>query len=156
MKIAPIARALRVRKADTVASGVDLRISIVHTGQHYDENMSVVFFRDLSISKPDRRLEVGSGSHAEQTAKIMLAFEKVLLEDRPDCVVVVADVNSTLACAPREKKMGVKVVHVEAGLRSFDMTMPEEINRNLTDAICDLLFFTESSGVRNLNSEFGQ
>ena len=110
MKIAPIIRALQARKADTAASGVDLRVSIVHTGQHYDENMSEVFFRNLSIPKPDRHLNVGSGTHAEQTAKIMLAFEKFLQEDPPDWVIVVGDVNSTLACALTEKKMGVKVV----------------------------------------------
>ena len=153
MKIAPIVRALQARKADAAASGVDLRVSIVHTGQHYDENMSDVFFRNLSIAKPDRHLEVGSGSHAEQRAKIMLAFEKVLLEDRPDWVVVVGDVNSTIACALTANKMGIKVAHVEAGLRSFDITMPEEINRKLTDAICDLLFVTEESRVLNLRAE---
>ncbi len=153
MKIAPVVRALAERKALAAASGVDLRVSIVHTGQHYDENMSEVFFRDLSIPKPDRHLEVGSGTHAQQTARIMVAFEKVLQEDRPDWVVVVGDVNSTIACALTAGKMGVKVAHVEAGLRSFDMTMPEEINRKLTDAICDLLFVTEESGVRNLLAE---
>jgi UDP-N-acetylglucosamine 2-epimerase (non-hydrolysing) len=153
MKIAPIIRALQARKALALASGVDLRLSIVHTGQHYDENMSEVFFRELMIPKPDRHLGVGSGSHAEQTAKIMVEFEKALQEDRPDWVIVVGDVNSTLACALTAKKMGVKVAHVEAGLRSFDMTMPEEINRKLTDAICDLLFVTEESGIRNLRAE---
>lgn len=153
MKIAPVVRALSARKADARASGADLRVRIVHTGQHYDENMSDVFFRDLSIPAPDRHLEVGSGTHAEQTAKIMVAFEKVLLEDRPDWVVVVGDVNSTIACALTAAKMGAKVAHVEAGLRSFDVTMPEEINRKLTDAICDLLFVTEESGVKNLLAE---
>jgi len=156
MKIAPIVRALNARKRDAAAAGIDLRVSIVHTGQHYDENMSEVFFRELAIPTPDHHLEVGSGSHAEQTARIMMAFEKVLQKDRPDWVVVVGDVNSTIACALTAKKMGVKVAHVEAGLRSFDMTMPEEINRKLTDAICDLLFVTEESGLRNLHSEFGQ
>lgn len=153
MKIAPIIRALQARKASALASGIDLRLTIVHTGQHYDENMSEVFFRDLMIPKPDRHLGAGSGSHAEQTAKIMVDFEKALQEDRPDWVIVVGDVNSTLACALTAKKMGVKVAHVEAGLRSFDMTMPEEINRKLTDAICDLLFVTEESGIRNLRAE---
>jgi UDP-N-acetylglucosamine 2-epimerase (non-hydrolysing) len=152
MKIAPIVRALNARKADAAAAGIDLRVSIVHTGQHYDENMSEVFFREFAIPTPDHHLEVGSGSHAEQTARIMMAFEKVLQKDRPDWVVVVGDVNSTIACTLTAKKMGVKVAHVEAGLRSFDMTMPEEINRKLTDAICDLLFVTEESGVRNLPS----
>jgi UDP-N-acetylglucosamine 2-epimerase (non-hydrolysing) len=115
--------------------------------------MSDVFFRDLGIPAPDRHLDVGSGSHAEQTAKIMVAFEKVLLEDPPDLVVVVGDVNSTVACSLTAKKLGIRVAHVEAGLRSFDMTMPEEINRKLTDAISDLLFVTEESGMRNLRKE---
>ena len=153
MKIAPLYHALAARKEADRAKGIDLRVSIVHTGQHYDENMSDVFFRDLGIPAPDRHLEVGSGSHAEQTARIMIAFEKVVSEDRPDFVVVVGDVNSTIACALTAKKLGVKVAHVEAGLRSFDMGMPEEINRKLTDAISDLLFVTEESGVRNLRSE---
>src|SRR3990172_4455443 len=153
MKIAPLYHALAARKEADRAKGIDLRVSVVHTGQHYDENMSDVFFRDLGIPNPDRHLEVGSGSHAEQTAKIMVAFEKVVLEDRPDFVVVVGDVNSTIACALTAKKLGVRVAHVEAGLRSFDMGMPEEINRKLTDAISDLLFVTEESGVRNLLAE---
>ena len=153
MKVAPIFHALSARKEAAHTSGIDLRISVVHTGQHYDESMSDVFFRDLGIPKPDKHLEVGSGSHAEQTAKIMVAFEKVLLEDRPDLVVVVGDVNSTLACSLTAKKLGVKVAHVEAGLRSFDMSMPEEINRKLTDAISDVLFVTEDSGVQNLRAE---
>jgi len=153
MKIAPIARALRERAGIARESGIDLRVSVVHTGQHYDENMSEVFFRELEIPTPDRHLEVGSGSHAEQTARIMVAFEKYLLQEKPDWVVVVGDVNSTIGCALPAKKLGVKVAHVEAGLRSFDMSMPEEINRKLTDAICDLLFVTEESGVRNLRAE---
>src|SRR3990170_7671774 len=153
MKVAPVYHALDARKEMVITEGTDLHVSVVHTGQHYDENMSDVFFRDLGIPRPDRHLEVGSGSHAEQTARIMVAFEKALLEDRPDLVVVVGDVNSTIACALTAKKMGVKVAHVEAGLRSFDMGMPEEINRKLTDAISDLLFVTEESGVRNLRSE---
>ncbi len=115
--------------------------------------MSEVFFRELEIPKPDCHLEVGSGSHAEQTARIMVAFEKYLLREKPDWVVVVGDVNSTIGCALTAKKLGVNVAHVEAGLRSFDMSMPEEINRKLTDAICDLLFVTEESGVRNLRAE---
>jgi UDP-N-acetylglucosamine 2-epimerase (non-hydrolysing) len=153
MKVAPIAHALSARKEEVRRTGLDLRVSIIHTGQHYDENMSDVFFRDLGIPNPDRHLEVGSGSHAEQTARIMIAFEKALLEDRPDLVVVVGDVNSTLACSLTAKKRAVKVAHVEAGLRSFDMRMPEEINRKLTDAISDLLFVTEESGIRNLQRE---
>jgi UDP-N-acetylglucosamine 2-epimerase (non-hydrolysing) len=153
MKLAPIAHALQARKKAAEAAGIDLRFSIVHTGQHYDANMSDVFFRELGIPAPDRHLEVGSGSHAEQTARIMVAFEKALLADRPDLVVVVGDVNSTVACSLTAKKLGVRVAHVEAGLRSFDMGMPEEINRKLTDAISDLLFVTEESGMRNLRTE---
>jgi UDP-N-acetylglucosamine 2-epimerase (non-hydrolysing) len=130
MKIAPIVRALRERANAALQSGIDLRVPIVHTGQHYDENMSEVFFRELEIPAPDRHLEVGSGSHAEQTARIMVAFEKYILQEMPDWVVVVGDVNSTIGCALPAKKLGVKVAHVEAGLRSFDMSMPEEINRN--------------------------
>jgi UDP-N-acetylglucosamine 2-epimerase (non-hydrolysing) len=153
MKVAPIVHALEARKVSACEEGIDLRFSIVHTGQHYDTNMSEVFFRDLGIPAPDWHLEVGSGSHAEQTAKIMVAFEKVLLSDRPDLVVVVGDVNSTVACALTAKKLDVRVAHVEAGLRSFDRCMPEEINRKLTDAISDLLFVTEESGMRNLSAE---
>ena len=115
--------------------------------------MSDIFFRELGMPAPDRHLDVGSGSHAEQTAKIMVAFEKVLLADRPDLVVVVGDVNSTVACSLTAKKLGIRVAHVEAGLRSFDPGMPEEINRKLTDAISDLLFVTEESGARNLRNE---
>jgi UDP-N-acetylglucosamine 2-epimerase (non-hydrolysing) len=153
MKVAPLVHALQSRKEAAKGAGIDLQISIVHTGQHYDPNMSDVFFRDLGIPAPDRHLEVGSGSHAEQTAKIMVAFEKVVLEDRPDMVVVVGDVNSTVACSLTAKKLGVRVAHVEAGLRSFDMGMPEEINRRLTDVISDMLFVTEESGIRNLRAE---
>jgi UDP-N-acetylglucosamine 2-epimerase (non-hydrolysing) len=153
MKIAPVVHALTARKEQARSSGIDLRISIVHTGQHYDGNMSEVFFRELGIPQPDRHLEVGSGSHAEQTARIMVAFEKALLEDMPQLVIVVGDANSTIACALTAKKLNVHVAHVEAGLRSFDMTMPEEINRKLTDAISDYLFVTEESGYRNLRME---
>jgi len=153
MKIAPIVRALHDREQHGMTYGVHLSVSIVHTGQHYDDNMSEVFFRDLDIPKPDVYLGVGSGSHAEQTARIMVGFEKILVQDQPDLVVVPGDVNSTLACALTAKKLGVKVAHIEAGLRSFDMSMPEEINRKLTDAISDLLFVTEESGVRNLRVE---
>ncbi len=153
MKIAPIVRALRERAGIARESGIDLRVSIVHTGQHYDENMSKVFFRELEIPEPERHLEVGSGSHAEQTARIMVAFERYLLQEVPDWVVVVGDVNSTIGCALTAKKLGTKVAHVEAGLRSFDMSMPEEINRKLTDTISDLLFVTEASGERNLRAE---
>jgi len=153
MKVAPLFHALSGRKESARKAGIDLRVSIVHTGQHYDPNMSDIFFRELGMPAPDRHLDVGSGSHAEQTAKIMVAFEKVLLEDRPDLVVVVGDVNSTVACSLTAKKLGIRVAHVEAGLRSFDTGMPEEINRKLTDAISDLLFVTEESGARNLRNE---
>src|SRR4051812_12431160 len=126
---------------------------LVHTGQHYDERMSRLFFEELRIPKPDVNLEVGSGSHAMQTAEVMLRFEPVVLERRPDAVVVVGDVNSTIACALVAVKLGVPVAHVEAGLRSFDRSMPEEINRVLTDAISRWLFVSEPSGVANLRRE---
>lgn len=126
---------------------------LVHTGQHYDDEMSQVFFDDLDIPRPDVYLGVGSGSHAEQTARVMLAFEPVLLEQQPDLVLVVGDVNSTLACALVCVKIGVPVAHVEAGLRSFDRTMPEEINRVLTDQIADILFTTERDADDNLLRE---
>jgi len=152
MKIAPVVEALRSLGK---AGGGDSfpRIHIIHTGQHYDSNMSGIFFTELGIPKPNCYLGVGSGSQAEQTARTMVAYEKVLLQDRPDLMIVVGDVNSTLACSLTGKKMGIRVSHVEAGLRSFDMTMPEEINRKLTDAISDLLFVTEEAGIRNLRRE---
>lgn len=145
MKIAPLMRAYAAHP------GVDAML--VHTGQHYDENMSDLFFRQLGIPEPDLNLEVGSGSHARQTAEIMTRFEKVVLEHRPDWVVVVGDVNSTIACGLVAVKLGIRLAHVEAGLRSFDRAMPEEINRLLTDAIADLLFVTEQSGFDNLRRE---
>lgn len=126
---------------------------LVHTGQHYSENMSRMFFDELDIPKPDINLEVGSGSHACQTAEIMKRFEAVLLEEKPDLVLVVGDVNSTVACALDAIKLGIKCIHVEAGLRSFDRSMPEEINRIVTDSICDMLFVTEQSGIDNLDRE---
>lgn len=126
---------------------------LVHTGQHYDENMNRFFFDDLDIPRPDVNLEVGSGSHAVQTAEIMRRFEPVVLDFKPDYVIVVGDVNSTIACGLVAVKLGVKLCHVEAGLRSFDLTMPEEINRILTDRISDLLFVTEQSGIDNLRNE---
>jgi UDP-N-acetylglucosamine 2-epimerase (non-hydrolysing) len=145
MKIAPVYRASKKHP------GVDCRI--VHTGQHYDQEMSQAFFDDLELPLPDFHLEAGSGTHAVQTAKIMTAFEKICLEEKPDWVVVVGDVNSTLACSIVAKKMLIRVAHVEAGLRSFDMTMPEEINRMLTDSITDCFFVTEESGEKNLLRE---
>ncbi len=151
MKIAPIAEAIEAHNQANRDHGIESLI--VHTGQHYDEQMSKLFFEDLDIPRPDYNLGVGSGSHAYQTAEIMKRFEPVLEKERPDYILVVGDVNSTIACALVAKKLGVKVIHVEAGLRSFDMSMPEEINRILTDAISDLLFITEKSGETNLLKE---
>lgn len=145
IKIASILRACK--KAPEVES------ILVHTGQHYTENMSKAFFEELDIPVPDINLEVGSSSHAKQTAEIMKRFEPVVLKHNPDAVLVVGDVNSTVACALVAAKLGIKTIHVEAGLRSFDRTMPEEINRVLTDAISDFLFVTEPSGVTNLKRE---
>jgi UDP-N-acetylglucosamine 2-epimerase (non-hydrolysing) len=145
MKIAPLIWEVGRRR------GVE--VYLVHTGQHYDERMSRLFFEELNIPRPDVNLEIGSGSHAVQTAEVMRRFEPVLLEQRPDAVVVVGDVNSTIAAALVAVKLGVPVAHVEAGLRSFDRTMPEEINRVLTDAISYWLFVTERSGVENLRCE---
>src|ERR1035438_2734459 len=144
MKIAPVVEALRL-------AGIPQYL--VHTGQHYDEKMSRLFFDELSIPAPDLNLEVGSGSQAAQTAEIMRRFEPVLLEVKPDVVVVVGDVNSTMACALVASKLGIPVAHIEAGLRSFDRSMPEEINRVVTDCISDLLFVTELSGMKNLCNE---
>ncbi len=145
MKIAPLMEAY--------ADAPGIEPILVHTGQHYDDNMSDLFFRQLGIPEPDLNLGVGSGSHAVQTAEIMKAFEPVARERDPSAVVVVGDVNSTIACGLVAAKLGIPVAHVEAGLRSFDRTMPEEINRVLTDAISDLLFCTEQSGVENLRRE---
>lgn len=145
MKVAPIMRAMGARE------GIVQRL--VHTGQHYDESMSRVFFEELDLPDPDVNLEVGSGSHAWQTAQVMLRFEPVLLEFAPDWVVVVGDVNSTLACGLVAVKLGIRVAHVEAGLRSFDRTMPEEINRVLTDALADLLLTPSADADENLRRE---
>ena len=131
----------------------DIEAILVHTGQHYDRMMSQVFFNELGLPKPDVYLGVGSGSHAAQTAEIMKGVEPVLLERQPDVMVVVGDVNSTIACGLVAVKLGIRLAHIEAGLRSGDRTMPEEINRILTDAISDLLFCTEQSGVDNLVRE---
>ncbi len=146
MKIAPIVREMRRREND-------FQPLIVHTGQHYDAAMSDSFFVDLGIPKPDFHLEIGSASHAVQTAKIMTAFEPVVLAEKPDWVLVVGDVNSTIACALVCAKLNVKIAHVEAGLRSRDRTMPEEINRILTDAISDLLLTTSQDADENLKNE---
>jgi UDP-N-acetylglucosamine 2-epimerase (non-hydrolysing) len=145
MKIAPLMAAY--------AAAPEIEPLLVHTGQHYDANMSELFFHQLGIPEPDLNLGVGSASHAVQTAEIMRAFEPIVLEHRPDAVLVVGDVNSTIACGLVAVKLGVRLVHVEAGLRSFDREMPEEINRVLTDSISDLLFCTEQSGVDNLRRE---
>jgi UDP-N-acetylglucosamine 2-epimerase (non-hydrolysing) len=133
--------------------GDRVRQWLVHTGQHYDEGMSQVFFDDLDLTPPDENLEVGSGSHAWQTAQVMLRFEPVLLARRPDWVVVVGDVNSTMACTLVAAKLGIRVAHVEAGLRSYDRTMPEEINRLVTDSLADLLFTPSPDGDENLLRE---
>lgn len=146
MKVAPLARAL-APYADRIEH------VICHTGQHYDYAMSQAFFEDLELPQPAFYLGVGSGSHAEQTARIMLAFEPVCMEWKPDLVIVVGDVNSTIACTLTAVKVGIQTAHVEAGLRSFDRTMPEEINRIATDAICHWHFCTEQSGVDNLLRE---
>lgn len=145
MKAAPVVRALREHSS--------VCQTIVHTGQHYDFNMSDVFFQQLSIPAPDVNLQVGSGSHAQQTAEIIGRFEPVLLERKPDLVLVYGDVNSTVAAALVCAKMLIKVGHVEAGLRSFDRTMPEEINRLLTDQVSDLLFTPSKDGNENLARE---
>lgn len=146
MKIAPIVSEI-ARRSHEVSQ------MLVHTGQHYDEAMSESFFRDLSLPRPDVNLEVGSGTHAEQTARVMLAFEPVLLGAQPDWVVVVGDVNSTLACSLVAAKVGRRVAHVEAGLRSFDWTMPEEVNRVLTDRVAALLLTPSADADDNLLKE---
>ena len=146
MKIAPIMRELASRPGE-------FEQQLVHTGQHYDDDMSRAFFDDLELPWPDVNLEVGSGSHAVQTAQVMMGFEQVLVEYEPDWVVVPGDVNSTLACALVAAKLGVKVAHVEAGLRSFDRTMPEELNRLLTDQLADLLLTPSRDADENLLRE---
>jgi len=145
VKLAPVVRALLAQQ--------QLAFRLVHTGQHYDEAMNDVFFAELGIPKPDVHLEVGSGSHGVQTARILERYEAQLLKQRPDATVVFGDVNSTAACALAATKLGVPVAHVEAGLRSFDRSMPEEINRIVTDSIADLLLTSEPSGSTNLRRE---
>ena len=145
MKIAPLHKEM--------VSSLKIKPILVHTGQHYDQKMSKIFFDDLGLPKPDFYLGVGSASHAQQTAKIMVEFEKILLEISPDLVLVVGDVNSTLACSLVASKLNISVAHVESGLRSFDRNMPEEINRIITDAISDHLFVSEKSGLINLQNE---
>lgn len=144
MKVAPVHRAFLAAGDEAI---------LVHTGQHYDENMSRVFFDELGLPKPDVNLNVGSGSHAQQTARIMQAFEAVLLQHQPDIVLVAGDVNSTIACALDAVKLGIPVAHLEAGLRSFDRSMPEEINRLLTDSISSYLLTPSIDGDQNLGRE---
>jgi len=144
MKIAPLIKEFKNKQ---------INYKLIHTGQHYDFAMSKVFFQDLEIDDPDIFLNVGSASHAVQTAKIMIAFEKWLIQNNPILVIVVGDVNSTIACALTAKKLFIKVAHIESGLRSFDFNMPEEINRILTDHLSDFLFITEKSAENNLLKE---
>ena len=159
MKAAPILKAIRDFNTSRAEWTEEILPVLVHTGQHYDSRMSDMFFADLDLPRPDVFLGVGSGSHAEQTAEIMKRFEPVLTKEEPDALVVVGDVNSTLACVLVAAKMPSRahrrpmIAHVEAGLRSFDRSMPEEINRILTDQISDLLFVSEESGMRNLRTE---
>jgi UDP-N-acetylglucosamine 2-epimerase (non-hydrolysing) len=145
MKVAPLHRAIQKLTGWTS--------KIVHTGQHFDAKMSDVFFTQLELPEPDFFLGIGGGSHTEVTAKIMVAFEKIVEAEKPDLIIVVGDVTSTLACTLVAIKMGIKVAHVEAGLRSFDRTMPEELNRILTDSVADYLFVTEESGMQHLKNE---
>lgn len=145
MKIAPLLLQLR--------SQPWCRVFLVHTGQHYDANMSDAFFRDLGIPEPDYHLGIGSGTHAEQTGGVMIAYEKLCIEARPDWIIVVGDVNSTMACSLVGAKLGIKVAHLEAGLRSRDRTMPEEINRIVTDALADLLWTPSTDANSNLLAE---
>jgi UDP-N-acetylglucosamine 2-epimerase (non-hydrolysing) len=163
MKIAPIIDELKKGQREEDQPGEEnddglkkpppVEHCLVHSGQHYDELLSGNFFADLGLPTPDVNLQAGSGSHATQTAEIMKRIEPVLLDYKPDMVLVVGDVNSTLATTLTAVKLGIRVAHIEAGLRSFDMTMPEEINRKLTDAVSSLLFVTEQSGVENLKRE---
>ncbi len=144
MKIGPLIKVIEKEK---------INYKLVHTGQHYDYEMSKIFFDDLGIPKPDFYLGVGSSTHGIQTAKIMIEFEKILIHEKPKLIIVVGDVNSTLACSLVAKKLNINIAHIEAGLRSFDKRMPEEINRILTDHISDLLFITEKNARKNLLNE---
>lgn len=150
MKIAPFIRAIGTHNS---GSSDKIEHVLVHTGQHYDDRMSKAFFEALSIPEVDINLEVGSGSHAEQVGQTMIAFEKVLLEEKPDWVVVVGDVNATLACSVTAKKLHIKVCHIEAGLRSGDIRMPEEVNRLVTDRLSDLLLVPDRLSIKNLEKE---
>jgi UDP-N-acetylglucosamine 2-epimerase (non-hydrolysing) len=146
MKVAPVYHAL-------LGEGAWCQARLVHTGQHYDANMSDAFFRDLRLGEPHVHLGIGSGTHAEQTGGVMIAYEKQCLRDRPDWVIVVGDVNSTIACTLAASKLGIAVAHLEAGLRSRDRTMPEELNRIATDALCDLLWTPSPDADENLSRE---
>ena len=149
MKIAPLIRAIEAHNS----RNSHILHSLVHTGQHYDERMSAAFFDTLDIPRPDIDLEIGSGSHAEQVGRTMIAFENVVREQKPDWVIVVGDVNATCACSITAKKEHVNLAHIEAGLRSFDIDMPEEINRMVTDRLSDLLFTTDDIASQNLRNE---
>jgi UDP-N-acetylglucosamine 2-epimerase (non-hydrolysing) len=153
MKVAPIMKAAAEHNSTNLNGEPMIDARLVHTGQHYDDAMSNVFFRELGIRPPDVNLGVGSGSHAAQTAKIMTGFETVCEQEKPDWVVVVGDVNSTMACTLVCSKMGIRVAHVEAGLRSFDRTMPEEVNRIVTDSLADLLLTPSPDADENLKRE---
>ena len=154
MKIAPFVRAVEnYNQTPDLPTKRQVHHVLVHTGQHYDVSMSQAFFKALNIPDPDINLEVGSGSHAEQVGNTMIAFEKVLRQEKPDWVVVVGDVNATLACSVTAKKEGVRVCHIEAGLRSGDLTMPEEINRLVTDRLADLLLTPDRLSIENLKKE---
>jgi len=146
IKIAPLYREFQKHKDQ-------VQHLICHTGQHFDKKMSDIFFKELKLPIPDFYLGIGGGSHTEQTAKIMLSFEKIVIREKPDLIIVVGDVNSTLACSLVAKKLSIPIAHVESGLRSFDREMPEEINRIVTDVIADYLFVSEKSGLVNLQKE---
>ena len=146
MKIAPIIEAIKVKYTE----GYPIHYRLIHTGQHYDKNMSDNFFEQLGIPHPDINLEAGGGTQAEQTANIMVRYEQVLFEKASDLCLVVGDVTSTMACSIVAKKLNIKVAHVEAGIRSYDMSMPEEINRMVTDSITDYFFTTSEVANKNL------
>ncbi len=153
VKIAPILRALEQPAPASGGSGATIASVLVHTGQHYDDNLSANFFTDLCIRSPDHMLAVGSGSHAAMTAEVLRQFEPLVRQERPDVVLVVGDVTSTMACALCAATLHVRVAHVEAGLRSFDRSMPEEVNRLVTDTLSDFLFTSEASAGENLRRE---
>ena len=153
MKIAPLLFEIHKQNSRGNGGGIHIDYLLVHTGQHYDLKMSDAFFQELNIRTPDINLEVGSGSHAVQTAEILVRFEKICLQENPDWVIVVGDVNSTMACTLVAAKLSIKVAHIEAGLRSFDRSMPEEINRLVTDSLADLLFTPSEDADWNLLRE---